>query len=310
MSRRSSDTKCRRLARTPKGARVSLFELVERPDLESPVLIVALDGWIDAGMGATTARAALLDGLDTITVATFDTDALLDHRARRPTMHLEDGVMTGLTWPTIELRAASDTEGNDLLLLTGAEPDHVWRAFSRATVDIALELGARMVVGLGAYPAPVPHTRPTRLAVSASEPALARIAPVHATIDVPAGVQAAIERRAHEVGVPAIGLWAQVPHYVAAMPYPAASAALLEALQPVAGLRIDTNDLQDGAAATRQRLDSLVADNQEHQAMVHQLEAGYDADTSPGVESFGAGPLPSGDELAAELERFLRDQNG
>ncbi|MEY2458935.1 MAG: hypothetical protein QOG30_765, partial [Acidimicrobiaceae bacterium] len=205
---------------------MTLFELVERPDLESPVLILALDGWIDAGLGAANARAALLSGLDPATVAIFDSDQLLDHRARRPTMHLVDGVVTGLTWPTVELQAASDTDGNDLLLLVGSEPDHAWRAFTRGVVDLAMEFGVRLVVGLGAYPAPVPHTRPTKLAVTAGDPLLITHGMVQATIDVPAGVQAAIERRATDVGLPAIGLWAQVPHYVAAMPYPAASMAL------------------------------------------------------------------------------------
>lgn len=290
---------------------MSLFELLERPELGSPALVVVLDGWIDAGLGATNARAALLGALDATTIATFDTDELLDHRARRPTMHLADGVMTGLTWPSIELRAASDRNGRDVLLLVGAEPDHQWRAFSRAVTDLAMELGVRLVVGLGAYPAPVPHTRPTRLASTASDPSLAAYAPVHATIDVPAGVQAAVERRAHEVGLPALGLWAQVPHYVAAMPYPAASAVLIEGLETVAGLSLGaTSELVDDAAATRARLDALVAENPEHVAMVHQLEAAYDHEvgaSGEGEPGLG-GPLPSGDELAAEVERFLRDQ--
>src|SRR4029453_11027347 len=105
-----------------------------------------------------------LDKGETVPVASFDADPHLDHRARRPAMLLQDGVLASLTWPAIELRAASDAAGNDLLLLVGAEPDHQWRAFTRAIVELALELDTRMVVGLGAYPAPVPHTRPARLA--------------------------------------------------------------------------------------------------------------------------------------------------
>jgi proteasome assembly chaperone (PAC2) family protein len=293
-----------------------LFELVERPDLESPVVVLALDGWVDAGLGAGNARSTLLGVLDTVTVAVFDSDELLDHRARRPTMHLVEGVNTGLTWPSIELRAASDADGNDLLLLVGAEPDHRWRAFSRAAVDLAMDFGARMVVGLGAYPAPVPHTRPTRLAVATTDPAVASPGSVRATIDVPSGIQGAIERRAHEVGLPAVGLWAQVPHYVSAMPYPAASAALLDGLAELGSLRIDTAALHREAEDTRLRLDALVAGNDEHQQMVAQLEASADetgessdaAPSGPGA-GLGPGPLPSGDELAAELERFLREQD-
>lgn len=287
---------------------MSLYEFVERPDLESPVLIVALDGWIDAGLGAANARAALLHDLQPVTVATFDSDQLLDHRARRPTMHLVDGVVTGLTWPSVELQAASDADGNDLLLLVGSEPDHAWRTFTGAVVELALEFGVRMVVGLGAYPAPVPHTRPVKLAVTAGDPQLVSMGMVRATIDVPAGVQAAIERRATEVGIPAIGLWAQVPHYVAAMPYPAASVALLEGLATVAGVRADSPALRKEVESTRQRIDSLIRENDEHARMVHQLEVAFDTEAPRGT-GLSAGPLPSGDELAAELERFLRDQD-
>ena len=287
---------------------MTLYEFVERPDLESPVLILALDGWIDAGLGAANARAALLHDLEPVTVATFDSDELLDHRARRPTMHLVDGVVTGLTWPSVGLQAASDAAGNDLLLLVGSEPDHAWRAFTRAVVDLALEFGARMVVGLGAYPAPVPHTRPTKLAVTAGDPRLVAMGMVRATIDVPAGVQAAVERRATDVGLPAIGLWAQVPHYVAAMPYPAASVALLDGLAAVAGLRVDSPALRQEMDNTRQRIDSLISENDEHGRMVRQLEAAAETEDAAGT-GLSAGPLPSGDELAAELERYLRDQD-
>jgi proteasome assembly chaperone (PAC2) family protein len=289
---------------------MSMFELVERPDLESPVLILALDGWIDAGLGAANARAALLNALSPETVAVFDSDQLLDHRARRPTMHLVDGVVTGLTWPSVELQTASDARGNDLLLLVGSEPDHAWRAFTRGVVDLALEFGVRLVVGLGAYPAPVPHTRPTQLAVTAGDAALAALGGVRATIDVPAGVQAAIERRATEVGLPAIGLWAQVPHYVSAMPYPAASLALLEGLATVAGVDVDSPTLREEVDSTRQRIDSLISQNDEHVQMVRQLEAAIDSnrgnDAGTGLD---ANALPSGDELAAELERYLREQD-
>ena len=292
-----------------------LYELLEEPDLESPVLVLGLDGWIDAGLGAQNARAALLESLDTVTVATFDADELLDHRARRPTMHLEDGVLTGLAWPSIEMRAATDFDGNDMLLLVGAEPDHRWHAFCSAAVDLAMGFGSRMVVGLGAYPAPVPHTRPTRLAAAASSEDLARFCAVRTTVEVPTGVQGAIERRAAEVGLPAIGLWAQVPHYVSAMPSPAASAALVDGLATVADLSVPSDELHRQAQALRGRLDELVAANPDHVEMVRQLEAQWDAEAAGEVSGaaergagFGLGPLPSGDELAAEVERFLREQ--
>lgn len=292
---------------------MALYELLEEPDLESPVIVLALDGWIDAGLGAQNARAALLETLDTVTVATFDSDVLLDHRARRPTLHLVEGVLTGLTWPGIELRAATDFDGNDLLLLVGAEPDHRWPAFCHDAVDLGMGFGARMVVGMGAYPAAVPHTRPTRLAAAASDESLARYCAVRSTVDIPSGIQGAIERRAAEVGLPAIGLWAQVPHYISAMPSPAASAALLDGVAGVADLSIPSDELHRQAQALRSRLDELVAANPEHVDMVRQLEEQWDAEAageSSAVGGFGAGPLPSGEELAAELEKYLREQGG
>jgi proteasome assembly chaperone (PAC2) family protein len=140
-----------------------LYRIHEAPELVDPVLIIGLDGWIDAGYAATNAVGTMLEGAGYVTVATFDTDVLLDHRSRRPTMHISDGVTTGLTWPTIELRAAADAEGGEALFLVGAEPDHLWRAFSSAVVDLAHEFGVSEVVSLGAYPAAVPHTRPVRV---------------------------------------------------------------------------------------------------------------------------------------------------
>jgi proteasome assembly chaperone (PAC2) family protein len=288
----------------------SLFRLLERPDLESPVLVVVLDGWIDAGLGAQQARSCIEEQIDPVLVAEFDTDQLLDHRARRPTLQLVDGVHAGMEWPTIELKAATDGAGNEFLFLVGAEPDHQWRAFAEAAVDLAMEFGVRLVTGLGAYPAPVPHTRPPALASTATSSDLADlVGRAGGTIAVPAGIQAAIESRCGEVGLPAVGLWAQVPHYVAAMPYPAAAIALIEGLRRVAGLELEPRGLGELSAAARARIDELVAQNDEHVQMVAQLEAQADADPSGGGAPDGLGPLPSGDELAAELERYLRDQN-
>lgn len=286
---------------------MSLYELLERPTLGEPVMVMALDGWIDAGGGAATATERLQEQLELETIASFDTDSLLDHRARRPTMHLLDGVNTGLSWPAIELEAASDEEGNDLLLLHGVEPDHSWPTFSQAVVELAELFDVRLIIGLGAYPAAVPHTRPVRLASTASSPELARLLGfVRGTLDVPAGVQAAIEREAADAGIPSLGLWAQVPHYASAMPYPAGGAALVEGLAQVADLTIDAGPLVDASASTRTRLDALVAESDEHRELVTQLEHHVDE------EGEGDGPeleLRSGDELAAEVERFLRDQD-
>ena len=292
---------------------MALYEIHERVDLDAPLLVMALDGWIDAGAGAARATTALTEQLDSVLLASFDTDSLLDHRARRPVMELVDGVNTNLVWPSIELRAASDTAGNDLLLLIGAEPDHSWRAFSSAAGDLALDYGTRPGLRLGAYPPPGPPTRPTMLSSTATTPELARlVGTTGVNVSVPAGVQAAIERQSAEVGLPAMGLWAQVPHYAAAMPYPAAAAALIDGLGDIGGLSLPSQALRGEAVATRTRLDELAADSHEHQEVVAPLEAHVDAqlrgEPLPGEDA----PLEpaSGDELAAELEQFLREQGG
>jgi proteasome assembly chaperone (PAC2) family protein len=279
----------------------SLYSMVEQPDLESPVLVMALKGWIDAGLGADGAIETLTGALDRRTIARFDADALLDWRARRPVMRLEDGRNERLSWEETELSWATDGSGNDVLLLVGNEPDHAWLAFSNQVIDLALELGTRLVIGLGAYPTPVPHTRAPLLAASASSDELAQ-GLVRNSVEVPSGVQGMIERRAALRGLPALGLWAQVPHYVAAMPYPAASLALLEATNRIAGLDLPLADLAERAQASRARIDELIRQNPEHQAMLEQLE--QQADEHATTQRSAA----TGDELVAELERFLREQ--
>ncbi|MFP5320802.1 MAG: proteasome assembly chaperone family protein [Acidimicrobiia bacterium] len=290
---------------------MSLYELHQRPDLDSPVLLVALEGWIDAAGAAAQAIETIVDQCAPEKVATFDADALLDFRARRPILRLEDGVQTGLTWSTTELHAGRAPGGQDVLLLTGAEPDHAWHAFADAVVALSLDLGCRMQVGLGAYPAAAPHTRPVLLSATAStEELAASTGMVRGTIEVPGGVEAVLEHRFAEVGLPAVGVWAQVPHYVAAMRYPAAAARLVEGVNEVAGTDFTPAPLMDEVAAMRTRIDELVTGNPQHLAMIRQMEAAYDA----ALEAMGAGdtglggPLPSGDDLAEELQRFLREQ--
>jgi predicted ATP-grasp superfamily ATP-dependent carboligase len=287
---------------------VPLYELIEQPDLDDPVLVLAVEGWIDAGLAATTADV-LSDQLDTITVARFSTDDLLDYRARRPIAHLENGVLRGLSWPSLELRAAADLEGKELLLLVGAEPDRLWQQFTDEVVGLALDFGARMCVGLGAYPFAAPHTRPPRVACTASTPSLADGGFLRASLDFPGGIQAAVEQGCHSRGIGSVGLWAQIPHYLPpAMPFPAGSVALIEALARIGELSLPFGDLPGRAEATRNRLDDLIAQNPEHVAMLHQLETAYEEAEAP--RSFAAEDLPTGDELVAELEQFLRDQRG
>lgn len=287
---------------------MTLYRLQEAPtDLENPVLVVGLEGWIDAGFGAVTATKHLLATVDTTALAHFDGDALVDHRARRPTLRVEEGLNAGLTWPETELRVGQDRTGKWLLLLHGPEPDMKWHGFTEAIVDLADIFDVHLVCGLGAFPAPVPHTRPVHLASTATTRQLAeQVGFVHGVIEVPAGIQAALEQGFAQAGIDAVGLWARVPHYVSAMPYPAASAALIDGVSRLAGLDLDTRELHAAAALTDARIDELIANSDEHAAMVRQLESAMDdAELEPPLDS---ADLPSGDELAAELERFLRGQ--
>lgn len=278
-----------------------LYTMIDQPELEAPVMIMALKGWIDAGLGADGAVEVLTQSLERATIARFDADALLDWRARRPVMRLIDGVNTRLSWEETELFSSKDGRGNDVLMLLGNEPDHSWLRFSEQVVDLAVDLGCRLVIGFGAYPTPVPHTRSPLLAASASTEELTH-GLLRNSVEVPTGVQGMIERRAALRGLPSLGLWAQVPHYVAAMPYPAASLALLEATNRIAGLDLPLGDLAEQAEASRARIDELINQNPEHLAMLRQLEAQADEQQTTELSA------TSGDELVAELERFLREQ--
>ena len=281
------------------------------PDPQQPVLVVALEGWVDAGMGASAAMADLLTSSAVRNVATFETETLIDQRARRPIARLVDGITTELTWPSIRLLAGTDRVGAPVLYLVGPEPDFRWRRFIDAVTTLARMLRVRMVVGLGAFPAPAPHTRPVRLAstVPPSSVALARtVGFVQGTLEVPAGIQAALEVALGQAGIPTIGLWARVPHYVSAMTFPEASVALIDGLCALTGLVFDTSGLRSAARQSRVQVDELIAANAEHVEMVRRLEAAIDSEEGQPLTM--TGDMPSGDEIAAELERFLREEGG
>ena len=277
------------------------------PELNEPVLVIGLEGWIDAGLGASTAMGALLGTIATEVLATLDTEYFIDQRARRPIARIVNGVTTELTWPEIQIRYGRDGDGADMLFLVGPEPDFHWSDFVDVITDAAGRFDVRLVVGLGAFPAPTPHTRPVRVigtVPKASEHLLPLVGTVTGELEVPAGISAALELGFAEVDMDVITLWARVPHYVASMPYPQAAAALIDGLTRIAGLTLDASHLRASADEARQRVDDLVTNNPEHSSMVEQLEEA--ADETEGT-SLGE-DLPSGDELAAELERFLRGE--
>ena len=282
------------------------------PALEDPVLVVMMTGWIDASGAAAAAMVTLDKETSATSLVAFDDDTYIDYRARRPTMELRDGVSTRLQWAKPELKVGRDANGRDVLLLTGPEPDMAWHRFASTVADLAERLTVTKMAALGAYPFAAPHTRAPHVSVTSPSAAIIAELPFRtSSVDVPAGMAAALEHSVWERGIPALGIWSQVPHYVATMSYPAASVALLEGLDTATGIAVDAADLRREAVLQRERLDQLVAGNEEHEAMIAQFERLYDASEQPGITSApadGGLELRSGDELAGEIERFLRDQ--
>lgn len=278
------------------------------PPLDQPVLVVMLTGWIDASSAAAAAMTTVQEEWAVRRLATFDGDTFIDYRARRPTMELREGVNTRLLWADIELHVGRDAVGHDVLTLSGPEPDSQWRKFADVVSTLAVEIGVKQMIALGAYPFAAPHTREPRLSSSSpSADVVAGLTYLKNSVDVPAGMGAVLEHAFYDKGVPALGIWAQVPHYVSAMSYPAATLSLLTGLSDVSGLVVDASAIRQETIVQRQRLDQLVAGNDEHRAMVHQLEELYDQ-AQEQVDLLGTDGIPTGEELAAEFEQFLRDQ--
>jgi len=282
----------------------------ELPDLDSPTMLVMMSGWIDASGAAAGAMEHIISETNSTTLIEFDPDIFIDYRARRPTMELREGVNSKIIWAVPEIRLGQDAAGVDLLLLTGPEPDTAWRLFASTVADIAKQMDVKQVIGLGAYPYGAPHTRPVGLTATSIDPTISeRLSTTRNTLDVPAGVEAIIEHALQKNGIPSMTLWAQIPHYVATMAYPSASAALIEMINLEAGLSIDSSALRQEAGVQRERLDQLVQSNPEHGEMLIKLEAAYDEIHGNGAPMPAhSDVIPTVDELAAEVEQFLRDQ--
>ena len=274
---------------------MALYRLENTPDLEAPVIVAAFEGWVDAGAAGTTAASQLADEGEV--VATFDADAIFDYRARRPTLDIIDGRPMTLAWPQLRVVAAR-IGGRDLLVLSGPEPDYRWRELSADVVALARELGAASWVSLGAIPAAVPHTRPVPLLATASAPGLLpegiRQGP-DGLLRVPSAALSVLELAVSSAGIPAVGFFAQVPHYVQAT-YPATSIALLSTLGRHLGIEPPVGTLATRALERRNLLDAATATDEETKAHVERLELLADE-----------ARLPAGDELIADIERFLRE---
>ena len=282
-----------------------LVTVHQMPELADPVLVITLDGWVDAGYGMRNASEIMLESGDAVPVASFDSDLLVDYRARRPTMTVRDGHVDEISWPSIQIQVVSDLDQREFLLLHGPEPDFGWKAFCAALDELVQRLGVARVATLGAYPAAVPHTRPVRLsATGTSQDLIGRFGSPAGTLEVPAGISAALAKQFEAAGLDTVSVWAQVPHYAAGSPFPAATAALFQGLRTVTELRFDPAPLIAEGLEVSRRLDTMIAKNSSHKRLLGQLESAYD--TSMGEQE---NEIPTGDELAEELERFLRDQD-
>jgi PAC2 family protein len=275
---------------------VTLYRLRDSEPLVAPTLVAAFDGWIDAGGASTATAGRLADGAPI--VATFDADVLYDYRARRPILDIVDGRLSELVWPELTLRRTRLGD-RDVLVLSGAEPDFHWQELADDMVELAGRLGVAEWISLGAIPAAVPHTRPVPIIGSASGSGLLRggVQPgPQGRLRVPSAAISVLELAAARAGLPALGYYAQVPHYVSG-PYALAALELLRTLGRHLEADIAEGSLGEEASQLRTNLDAATTEDDTTRKYVERLEAMVDE-----------ARLPSGDELISDIERFLRER--
>jgi predicted ATP-grasp superfamily ATP-dependent carboligase len=289
-----------------------LYELTgDLPELGRPVLIQALTGFVDAGSSKELATDHLLSTLGHQPLAVFDADELVDYRSRRPPMVFVEDHWEDYEEPSIALHVLHDDAGTPFLLLAGLEPDLRWDAFTAAVISLVERLGVQLTVGLNAIPMAVPHTRPLGLTAHATRKELIS---GHESwlnrVQVPGSVGNLLEYRLGQRGRDALGFAVHVPHYLSQASYPTAAEALISAVSRATGLLLPTQQLRAAAELVDADIDKQVAGADEAAALVRTLEQQYDAMVAARGESGPAaasGPLPTADELGAELERFLAE---
>ncbi len=279
-----------------------------RPDgLRAPALVCAFKGWNDAADAASTAITFVGGALGARRFATIDPEEFYDFQTVRPRIELVDGHARQIAWPAVELYEVRIPRApRDLVLLCGSEPSLRWRSFSQVIVELAEALGTQLVVTLGALLADVPHTRPVSVTGLASDPALvARLGLTPSSYEGPTGIVGVLHAACSEGGLPSASLWAAVPHYIAATPNPKASLALVRKLEGLVGVAVDATDLETAAADYERQVNAAVQTDPDVQAFVERLEQA--AGSEPGDQP---GSLPSGETIARDLQRFLRQRGG
>jgi predicted ATP-grasp superfamily ATP-dependent carboligase len=278
-----------------------------RPDgLRAPALVCAFKGWNDAADAASTALQFVGDALGTERFATIDPEEFYDFQATRPTIQMREGRSREVLWPEVEIFASRVPRApRDLVLLAGAEPSYRWRAFCGEVVALAEALGVQLVVTLGALLADVPHSRPISITGLSSDGALVdRLGLASSTYEGPTGIVGVLHQACQSAGLPSASLWAAVPHYIAATPNPKAALALVRKLETLVGVSVDASELEEASSEYERQVNRAVQSDPDIQAFVERLEAAAGEEE----EATDLGQIPSGDALARDFQRFLRQR--
>lgn len=278
------------------------------PQLERPVLIAGFTGWNDAAEASSLAVGTLNDAWETRQFGRFDAEEFLDYQATRPQIALSDGVTRTIEWPENALSATAPAlqalGGRGAVLLSGPEPNFRWRSFCDAVAQTASDLGAEMVVTMGALLADVPHSRPVSVAANSQDAALIENLHLSASrYEGPTGITGVLHRVCAEAGLPSVSFWASVPHYLPAVPSAPAALALLQSLSVLLKMDIDTSDLEETAGSYQEQVSVAVSQDSDLSSYVQMLEERFDSQVEGGERN-----LPTGDDLAQELEGFLREE--
>ena len=276
-----------------------------RPDgLRAPAMVCAFQGWNDAGDAASSAVSFLASALNARRFARIDSEEFYDFQANRPCVRFADGGKREIVWPSVEVfEAPAPRAPRDLVLVQGVEPSMRWRSFSANLIDLAEALGVQVVVSLGALLGDVPHTRPVAITGHASDPALVeRLGMEASTYEGPTGIVGILHSACTEAGMPSASLWAGVPHYVAAAANPKAALALVRRVEGLIGVSVDVSELESAAADYERQVDRAVQSDPDILAFVEGLEQRAESEERSPEE------VPSGDILAREFQRFLRQR--
>ena len=275
------------------------------PRLRSPVLVAAFAGWNDAANAATTALEAVALSLDAELVAEIDPEEFYDFQVTRPTIRFSEGQTREVDWPqNVVFAARAPNAERDLVLLSGIEPNLRWRTFANAVIEVATRLDVEMVVTLGALLADVPHTSAVPITGLASDAELVeRLSLSRSSYEGPTGIVGIVHDACRVAGLTSASLWAAVPHYVAAVPNPKAALALLRRLEAFTGVAIEASELEEAMGRFETQVDRAVASNPEIEELVRRLETERAEE-----EDLDAEDVPSGDTIARDFQRFLRQR--